>query len=83
MGMLDGKYYVIYLNGGLEGATEDRGRLLEILREDYLKFEEDCDGEPSKKAPDEFDLKIKFDTYTLTWRGAELRAWYAINVQAL
>jgi hypothetical protein len=83
MGMLDGKYYVIYLNGGLEGVTEDRGKLLPLLRDDYLEFTESANGAPPKEQPEEFDLNIKFDTFTLTWRGAELRAWYAVNVQGL
>lgn len=82
MGMLDGKYYVLFMNGGLEGVTEDRERILEILRDDYLEFMKQASSEPPKEKS-EFDLSLKFDVYTLTWRGSELRAWYAVNVQAL
>lgn len=78
MGLLDGKYYVLYMNGCLEGVTEDRDRIEKILRDDY----EDSVAIPDVKDED-FGLTIKFDTYTLTYQGALLDSWYAVNVQAL
>ena len=81
MGMLDGKYWVIYLAGGLEGVVEagerEFERILEVLRNDYQESS-------TREIPDEeFDLKLKFDTYTLTWNGTTLSQWNAVNVQKL
>jgi hypothetical protein len=81
MGMLDGKYRVIYLAGALEGVVEvgegASDRILEVLRNDYLESS-------VKELPDEaFDLNLKFDTYTLTCNGSQVIGWYAVNVQKL
>ncbi len=81
MGMLDGKYWVIYLAGGLEGIVEagerEFERILEVLRNDYQESS-------AREIPDEeFDLSLKFDTYTLTWEGIQMSLWTAVNVEKL
>lgn len=86
MGMLDGKYWVIYLAGGLEGvveAGEDTfDRILEVLRSDYQESRvREIANEEFDLA--RFDLALKFDTYTLVWNGQKLSQWYAVNVQKL
>lgn len=81
MGMLDGKYWILFMAGGLEGVVEagegSYGRILEVLRNDYLESS-------VKELPNEaFDLNLKFDIYTLTCNGSQVTGWYAVNVQKL
>lgn len=81
MGMLDGKYWVIYLAGVLEGVVESGegayGRILEVLRNDFQESS-------ARELPNEgFSLVLKFDTYTLTCNGSQVIGWFAVNVQKL
>jgi hypothetical protein len=85
MGMLDGKYWVVFGVGGeLLGVTEDESKIQKILSDEYKKDFEERMKEPfPEKFQVRFGLRLKFDLYTLTWDDIPVNSFYAVNVQAL
>jgi hypothetical protein len=77
MGMLDGKYWVVF-GGELLGVTDDESRVEDLLKDAYVK-EYNLSPEQRKR----LGTKTKFDQIRLTERGMTVADFYAVNAAEL